>query len=249
MNIHPLIENLNKLRLKGMAESLKLQIESNGGDLPFEERLALMIQSEETERENRKLQTRLKKAKLKQNASMQDIDYAFPRGLDKTLIFSLQDSQWIRASRNILITGPTGTGKSYLAEALGHNACLKGYTLRQYKAHILLNALKSAKADGNYLDKLKEAAKCDLLLIDDLGINPLSPENQRDFLEIIEERYDKKSTIITSQRPIDHWHESIGDKTLADAILDRLVHNAYKINLKGESYRKYRTKFSDMASA
>ena len=176
---------------------------------------------------------------------MQDIDYTFPRKLDKPLVLSLQDCQWINAHRNILITGPTGTGKSYLSESLGHNACLKGYSTKQYKAHHLLSTLKSAKADGKYLQQLKEVTKCDLLLIDDFGINPLSPENQRDLLEVIEERYDKKSTIITSQRPLEHWHESIGDKTLADAILDRLIHNAYKVSLQGESYRKFRAKFTE----
>lgn len=242
MNIHPLIEHLKTLRLNGMAGSLQCQLENSTVEpLSFEERLSLLIESEKSHRENKRLQTRLKKAQLKQNACMQEIDYAFPRNLDKTLVLSLQDCQWVINHRNILITGPTGTGKSYLSEALAHNACLKGHTVKQQRASRLFANLKSAKADGKYLENLKELAKCDLLILDDFGISPLSQESQRDFLEIIEERYDRKSTIITSQLPLDLWHEGIGDKTLADAILDRLVHNAYKINLKGESFRKHKT--------
>lgn len=248
MNIHPLIEKLKTLRLNGMAESLKLQLKTNG-ELPFEERLALLIQSEETERENKKLQIRLKKAHLKQNASMEEIDYTFSRGLDKSLLLSLQDCKWITTHRNILITGPTGTGKSYISEALAHNACLKGYIVKQERMPRLFTNLKSAKADGKYLSLLKDLAKCDLLVLDDFGISPLSEESQRDLLEIVEERYDRKSTILTSQLPLEDWHEGIGDKTLADAILDRLVHNAYRVSLKGESFRKHRMTLGKKAFA
>ena len=238
---HPILEALKKLKLNGMAESLEFQLNNQDiKDLLFEERLTMLIENEQVFRENKRLKTRLKKAKLKKNACMQDIDYKFPRRLDKSLIMSFQNCQWITHHRNILIIGPTGTGKSYLAEALAHNACIKGFSVRQERVTRLFANLKSAKADGKYLKHLKALCKCDLLLLDDFGISPLSEEDRRDFLEIVDERYDTKSTIMTSQLPIKLWHQGIGDKTLADAILDRIIHNSYRVELQGDSFRKFR---------
>ena len=240
--IHPVFDNLKKLRLKGMIEALKIQLNnSESSQLHFEERLALIVENEVVLRENNRLQVRLKKAKLRQNACIQDIDYRGSRGLDRTLMLSLESCKWIDSHKNILIVGATGTGKTYLGEALAHNACMRGYSAHHLRIPRFFNELALSKVDGRYSKWMKELAKYDVLLLDDLGVSPFNDENRRDLLEIIDERHHKKATIITSQLSVNHWHEMIGDKTLADAILDRLVHNAYRIELKGESMRKLRS--------
>jgi len=239
MIIHPVLESLKQLRLKGFVEALENQLKNpESKQLLFEERLALLTDHEIALRENKQLQNRLKKAKFKQQACLQDVIYEPSRKLDRSLIMSLDNCDWITKHRNILITGATGTGKSYVAEAIAHNACLKGFKVLRVQCPRIFQQLIAAKADGSYLKMQAEMAKADLLLIDDLGISPLTDENRRDFLGVIDDRCKSRPTIITSQLAVKDWHEAIGDATLADAILDRLIHNAYRICLEGESMRK-----------
>ena len=240
MLTHPTLEKLHSLRLNGMLKALNEQQQMPEIDsLGFEERLALLIDREVTERENRRLQTRLNKAKLRHSCCLEDLDVKATRGLDKTLILTLALCTWIARHINVLICGPTGVGKSYLACALGHKACLEGYSSLYLRLPRLFEELRIAKADGRYGKLMLSYAKTDLLILDDWGLTPMTDHHRRDLLELLEDRYGKRSTIVTSQLPVAAWHESIGDPTLADAILDRLVHNAYKIELKGESMRKH----------
>ena len=206
--------------------------------MDFMARLGLMVDRETTERANRRLQTRLKKAKLRQQACFEDIDFRTPRGLDKQLILSLASCDWIKKANNILLTGATGTGKSYLACALAHKACLEGHTVRYMRLPRLMEEIGIARADGSYGRLMMDLARTDLIILDDWGLAAMTKPQRNDLLEILEDRNGLKSTIVTSQLPVEAWHEYIGDPTLADAILDRLVHSAYKINLKGESMRK-----------
>jgi DNA replication protein DnaC len=239
MLTHPTIEKMHNLKLTGMVKALTEQRQMSEIDsLGFEERLGLLVDRETTERENRKLTTRLKKAKLRQSASVEDIDFRRARGLDKTLILSLAACAWISKGINVLICGPTGVGKSYLACALAHKACLEGYTALYLRLPRLFEELRLAKADGRYGKLMLSYAKTNLLVLDDWGLTPMTDPQRRDLLELLEDRYGLKSTIITSQLPVTSWHEAIGDPTLADAILDRVVHNAHKIEMKGESMRK-----------
>jgi DNA replication protein DnaC len=195
-----------------------------------------------TERENRRLSTRLKKAKLRHSCCVEDLDFKSSRGLDKSLILSLAACSWIGRGLNVLVCGPTGVGKSYLACALGHKACLEGYSVVYLRLPRLFEELRLAKADGRYGKLMLGYARTDLLILDDWGLAPMSDQQRRDLLEMLEDRYGKRSTIVTSQLPVTAWHDAIGDPTLADAILDRLVHNAYKIELKGDSMRKHAIK-------
>ena len=239
MLTHPTLEKLNTLKLTGMVKALTEQQQMAEVDsLGFEERLGLLVDREATERENRKLATRLKKAKLRQSASIEDLDFRKNRGMDKALILSLAACAWIAKGINVLICGPTGVGKSYLACALAHKACLEGYTALYLRLPRLFEELRLAKADGRYGKLMLSFAKADLLVLDDWGLTPMTDPQRRDLLELMEDRYGLKSTIITSQLPVTDWHEAIGDPTLADAILDRIVHNAHKIEMKGESMRK-----------
>lgn len=239
MLIHPTLEKLHALKLLGMAKALEEQLQmSDLGALTFEERLGLLVDRETTERRNRKLRTSLKKAKLRIMASLEDLDYRTPRGLDKSLMLRLSSCQWIEDHHNVLITGPTGVGKSFVACSLGHKACREGYRTLYFRLPRLLQELAMARGDGRYGRVLTNLAKTDLLIIDDWGLQTLDDHGRRDILEILEDRYNVRSTLVTSQLPVSHWHEVVGDPTLADAILDRLVHNAYKISLEGESMRK-----------
>lgn len=237
--LHPTIENLKALRLFGMAKALENQLtQPQIESLSFEERLGLIIDRESSDRDNRRLQTRLRSAALKQSASMENVDYRASRGLDKKLLLSLSDCQWIKTHRNILIIGATGTGKTYLSCALAHKACLEGKTAYYSRLPRLLPDLAMGRGDGSYNKKMRLLAKADVLILDDWGLAPLTDEQRRDLLEIIDDRHDTASTIVTSQLPIKIWHDAIGDKTLADAILDRLIHKSYRLELKGDSMRK-----------
>lgn len=244
MLIHPTIDKLRSIRLNGMAKALETQAGSGFRDLSFEERLGLLVDQEITERENSRLTSRLKRARLRQSACMEDIDYRHPRGLDKSMVLELTSGKWIKDTLNVLITGPTGVGKSYLACALGHRACLNGFKVLYFRASRLFFDLEIARGDGTYSKRMNEMARADLVIIDDWGLSPLTEQGQRDFLEILEDRHGVHSSIVTSQLPAPQWHEAMGNPTVADAILDRLVHNAYRINLKGGSMRKLKSKLT-----
>lgn len=236
---HPTIEKLHQLRLAGMANALQEQERlAEAASLSFEERLGLLADRELTERTNRRLTLRLRHARLRQSAALEDLDTRTARGLDKSLIAQLAGCQWIAEHLNCLITGPTGIGKTWLACALAHRACREGYGALYARLPRLLTELDIGRADGRYAKLLKSLVKVDVLVLDDLGMAPLSDSQRRDLLEIIDDRYQIRSTIVTSQIPVAQWHQAIGEPTLADAILDRLVHNAYKINLTGKSMRK-----------
>jgi len=232
---------MKNMRLTGMVSAFEDQLKTpNVLELSFEERLGLMVDREQTERDSRRLKTRLTKAKLKVQACMEDINYSGNRGLDKSQLLDLSSCQWIKNSHNILVCGSTGVGKTYIACALAQKACRKGYTAAYYRLPRLMGDLTIAKGDGRYSKLLLNLSKIDLIVLDDWGIAPISADSRRDLLEILDDRYERKSTLITSQLPVDKWHRYLEDPTLADAILDRIIHNSYRIDLKGESMRKRR---------
>lgn len=234
----PTLDKLKTLKLTGMAEAFCEQLQKPMPDLDFETRLGLLIDREWYLRENRRLTRRLATAKLQQSACVEDIDYKHVRGLNKSVVQELARCQWIKQHLNLLITGPTGCGKTYLACALAHKACLLGLTSRYYRLPRLWHELKVAKANGAYPGWLSQQAKIDVLVLDDWGLATPDDEQRRDLLEILDDRYQRKSTIITSQLPTTHWYEHLNDATIADAILDRLLHNAIKMELHGDSLRK-----------
>lgn len=239
MLIKPTQERLRAMRLSGMAEAFATQMEDTGAaQLSFEERFSLMVDHEWLARQNRALQRRLKEARLGQQACLEDIDYKHQRGLDRALVRSLSSSQWVTSHHNLLICGPTGVGKSFLGCAFAHKAVRDGFTVLYLRASRLFQNLSLARADGSLRELLRKIARADVLVVDDWAMHPMSETERRDFLEICEERYERRSTVLTSQFPIAQWHKQIGDPTIADSILDRLVHNAYRIELNGESLRK-----------
>jgi DNA replication protein DnaC len=236
---NPTMERLAELKLTGMLRAYQEQYGSAPtNDLTFDERFGLLVDREHAERYNRSLAARLRKAKLRLQASLEDVDYRQPRGLDKRLLLALASGDWIRRHHNCIVTGPTGAGKTYLACALGHQACREGCSVRYHRIPRLFQELALAKGDGRYPKLMRALAKTDLLILDDWTTALLTDEQRRDLFEITEDRYGRRSTLIAAQLPPNHWHELIGDPTLADAILDRLVHNAHKIELKGDSMRK-----------
>jgi len=240
MLTHPTLDKLQALKFTGMAVALAEQMQMPDiEELAFEERLGLLVDRELTERENRRLISLLRRAKLKHNAALEDIDYRHPRGLDKSLIQSLAACRWVTEHLNILITGPTGVGKTWIACALAQKACRERHTALYLRLPRLLQDMAIAKGDGRYPKLLASLAKTEVLILDDWGLAKLTAENRRDLLEILEDRHGVRSTLATSQFPIEKWHDIIGDPTLADAILDRLIHNAYRLGLRGESMRKH----------
>jgi DNA replication protein DnaC len=238
MLTHPTLDQLRALKLTGMAEAFCEQLQKPLPDLDFEARLAILIDREWNQRENSRLKRRLQQAKLQQAACIEDIDFKHPRGLNKAAMQDLSRCQWAKQHLNLLITGPTGCGKTYIACAIAHKACLMGLTAKYYRLPRLWNELKMSKVDGTYAQWLSQVAKTDILILDDWGLVSPDTEQRRDLLEILDDRYQHRSTIITSQLPTAHWHEHLNDATLADAILDRLLHNSIKLELSGESMRK-----------
>jgi DNA replication protein DnaC len=236
------MEKLQALRLVGMAEAFRAQLQqADITDLSFEERFALLVDQQWNWKQNRALARRLANAKLRHRASVEDVDFRQPRGLDRALVRSLvQSSAWVGQHQNVFLIGPTGIGKSFLACALAEKACRDGYTALYTRASQLFRDLSLARADGSLRSRLARLAKMDVLVVDDWAMAPLSDIERRDFLEICEDRYQIRSTILTSQLPVAKWHAQIGDPTLADSILDRLVHNAHRVEMQGESMRKKR---------
>jgi DNA replication protein DnaC len=242
---HPTHEHLTQLRLFGMARALAEQASlPDLQSLTFEERLGLLVERERAERQNRLTTSRLRQARLKQAAVAEDIDYRHPRGLDKAVFRRLLTGDWVQAHQNVLITGPTGVGKTYLACALANAVCRQGRTALYQRLPRLFEELTIARGDGRYAKSMARLAKVDVLILDDWGLALLDDERRRDLLEVLDERYQTRSTLITSQLPVAHWHDSLGDPTLADAILDRLVHHAHPLNLVGESLRRLKPKLT-----
>jgi len=236
----PVMDKLFAMRLHGMADGLKAQQQDpTAAELSFNERLAMLVDQQWTWRENQALGRRLKAAKLRGNACIEDIDFRGSRGLDKSVIRALaQESGWVSKHENIFVLGPTGVGKSFVAAALAQKACRDGYSVFYARAQSLFRDLGLARAEGSLRHLVARLGRIEVMVIDDWAMSPMIEAERRDFWEISEERYQRRSTILTSQLPITRWHEQIGDPTLADGILDRLVHNAHRIEMKGDSMRK-----------
>lgn len=233
------LQKMNQLKLFGMHRAYQSLLETNGArQLTSDELVNLLVLSEWEDRENRKINRSLRNARFRYQASLEEVDFTSQRNLDKNLILRFADCSYIDRHENILVTGPTGVGKSYLASALGHQACMKTYKVFYFNTQRLFARLKVAKADGSYLKEMNRIERQDLLILDDFGLQPLDTQNRMLLMEIIEDRHERKSTIISSQLPLEQWYDVIGESTIADAILDRLFNGSHKIILKGESLRK-----------
>lgn len=241
------LQALRNLKLTGMADGLEQQLAqpATHDELGFEQRLALLVDRETMLRTNNKIDRLLKAAKLKLQAQPEDIDYRHPRGLQQSQFADLLSSRWIHQHHNVLITGPTGCGKTYLGCVLATQACRHGLSVRYFRTSRLLESLSIAHGDGRFAKLIQQLAKTDLLVLDDWGLEKMTLGQRNDLLEIMEDRHGLRSTLITSQLPVNQWHKAIGDATLADAILDRLLHNSHKLTLKGESMRKTLSKIAD----
>ena len=240
MLVQPTLEQLYAMRLNGMADAFRRQLEHPGAsELGFEERFALLVESQWTWKQTRALTRRLALAKLKQPACVEDIDFRHPRGLERARWMSLShESAWVRRKQNVVLVGPTGVGKSYLACALAQQACRDGFSALYTRAPQLFRDLQAARAEGALARLLAKLARVDALIVDDFALAPMTELERRDFLDICDDRYRLRSTILTAQLPADQWHGPVGDPTVADSILDRLVHNAHRFELRGESLRK-----------
>lgn len=243
MLTHPTLDKLMAMKLTGMAKALREQFgQEIVEQLSFEERLGLLVDREMTERENRQLVRRLQLAHFREQACLEDLECRGERGLDRQMMAKLGMCQWLREHHDVLVTGATGVGKTYIACALGQAACREGYRVLYHRLPRLLRALAIARGDGSYDRQWRTLARCDLLLLDDWGLGKYTDESRRELLELVEERHQRRSTLVASQYPVEHWHELIGEPTVADAVIDRLVHGAYRIALKGESMRKVRAR-------
>jgi DNA replication protein DnaC len=233
------LEKLYAMKLTGMADAFTEQLQQPDlNELSFEERFGLLVDRQWIFKEDRRMKRLLSNAKLRIDACIEDIDYKTPRGIDKSVILRLASCDWIKQAQNVIIIGPTGVGKTYLACALANRACRSGLSAFYIRCPRLFHDVALARADGSYPKLMNKLSKAKVLVIDDLGLAPLDDPQRRDLLEIIEDRQGLTSTVLASQLPVKNWHENIGDPTIADAILDRLVHNAHRINLKGTSMRK-----------
>jgi len=239
MLIQPLLDKLTQLRLPGIRAGLEMQLQNpQYAELSFEDRLGLLVDLECTRRADNSLRRRIKTARFTLPATIEDLDISPARGLERSLILELAQGEWIRRHLNILVLGPTGAGKSYMACALGHAACRQGFSVRYQRTSRLLHEIMLSHADGSYPKLLTKLARVQLLIFDDWLRDPLTPSQARDLLEILDDRYGRSSTLVATQIPVEDWHAQFPDPTLGDAILDRLVHNAYRLQLKGESMRK-----------
>ena len=239
MLIHQTMDKLARMKLSGLLDGLREQLESPSfRDLSFEERLGLLVDREYLLRENRRLTRRLQETRLKARAELEDVDFTARRGLEKGAFLNLAGCSWIAHHHYLIITGPTGVGKTYLACALAHKACREGHRVIYYRFSDFLRELSMSQADGSYPKLAGKIAKRDLLVVDDWLRDPVSPEHGRQILDLLDERFRNKSTLLTSQAPVPAWHERFKDPTLADAILDRVVHDAHRLELKGDSMRK-----------
>lgn len=239
MNYQETFRKMRTMKLLGMYEAFKASVETRQHEqLPVDQLLHLLIDAEYEDRQNRKINRYLKAAKFRYQSSVEEVDFSASRGLDKNHLLRLASCQFVEKQENVIITGPTGVGKSYIASAIGHQACMKGYRVLYFNTSKLFSQLKMSRVDGSYTKFINRLEKQDLLILDDFGLHPLDEDNRLMLLEIIEDRHGRKSTIMTSQLPVIKWYELFQAQTIADAVLDRIVHTAHRLELKGESMRK-----------